>query len=93
LHKFQGCEFGEEFWTEFVADLFFYPFAFLFDVKTAEVNVVFCLPACDSYFGGRWWWKTSYAGNLDLIFPYLLDFDVLKLSCYVAVVILGAWIS
>jgi hypothetical protein len=48
LHEFEASEFLERLFAKLVFNLFFGPLAFLFDVEAAEVNVVFCLPACEA---------------------------------------------
>jgi hypothetical protein len=48
LHKLEHGELLERLLAKFVFDLVFGPLAFLFDVETAEVNVVFCLPSSET---------------------------------------------
>ena len=47
LLEFETGELLEDLFADLIADLLFGPFAFLFDVEAADVDVVFGLPPCE----------------------------------------------
>jgi hypothetical protein len=53
LHELEEVEFFERLLSELVENLLFGPLAFLFDIKTAEVDMVFGLPSSKGSDAGK----------------------------------------
>jgi hypothetical protein len=53
LHELEEVEFFERLLSELVENLLFGPLAFLFDIKTAEVDMVFGLPSSEGSDAGK----------------------------------------